>query len=164
MSIKLNCAEPAGSPEPPCTPGISPTPSSPRITLTVIVQVLSRSTWSTDFAYSERSDLVVAHLLKSSRPFSLNVTLVISYHLYIALDNVINWFPQIQVFCDTLPPNYAQILWLCNQAHRFWFNLVWTWTVVQFMVQAIRPNWTIGSVQGSGNIGSELDWTELSHH
>ena len=36
--------------------------------------------------------------------------LVISYHLYIALDSVINWFPQTQVFCGTLPPNYAQIL------------------------------------------------------
>ena len=39
-----SCAEPADSPETPCTPGISPTPSSPRITLTVTVQVLSLST------------------------------------------------------------------------------------------------------------------------
>ena len=69
-----------------------------------------------------------------------------------ALDsvNVINWFPQKQVFCGTLPPNYAQILFLCNQAHRFWFDLVWTWTMVQFR-------------KGSGNIGSKLDWTKLSN-
>ena len=36
----VSCAEPADSPEPPCTPGISPTPLSPCITRTVTVPVL----------------------------------------------------------------------------------------------------------------------------
>ena len=55
-------------------PGISPTPPSPRITHTAIVRVLSPSTLNTSFVHSERSDLVVASLLKSSRTFSSNVT------------------------------------------------------------------------------------------
>ena len=62
------------SPESPRTPGISPTPLSPRITLTPIAQVLSPSTWSISSDYSELSDLVVAHQLKSSRTFNSNVT------------------------------------------------------------------------------------------
>ena len=68
------CAEPADSPEPPRTPGISPTPSSPCITRTVIVRVLSLSTWSRNSIYNGRSDLVVACQLKSSWAFNLNVT------------------------------------------------------------------------------------------
>ena len=57
---------PADSPEPPRTPGIAPMPSSPRIIHTAIVQVLSLSTLSRSFMHNERSDLVVAFLLKSS--------------------------------------------------------------------------------------------------
>ena len=60
--------------ESPCTPGISPTPSSPRITRTVIVRVLLLSTWSRNSVCNGRSDLVVACQLKSSRVFNLNVT------------------------------------------------------------------------------------------
>ena len=84
--------------------------------------------------------------------------LVISYHLYIALDSVINWFPQIQVFCGTLPPNYAQIydyvirytgsgsIWFEPELDPFepepwfgsWFRqLGQTEPLVQFRVQAI---------------------------
>ena len=61
-------------PEPPRTPGISPMPSSPRITHTVIAQVLSQSTLSRSFACNGQSNLVVACQLKSSRTFNLNVT------------------------------------------------------------------------------------------
>ena len=74
MSIELYCAELPDSPETPCTPGISPTPSSPRITHTVTVRVLSLSTWSRSSVYNEQSDLVVACQLKSSRTFSSNIT------------------------------------------------------------------------------------------
>ena len=38
--LSLYCTEPADPLNPPCTPGISPTPSSPHIILIVIVQVL----------------------------------------------------------------------------------------------------------------------------
>ena len=69
------CAEPADSPEPPCTPGISPTPSSPHITHTVTVLVLSQSTWSRSSAINELNILVAAFLLKPSRTFHSNVTL-----------------------------------------------------------------------------------------
>ena len=62
------------SPESPRTPGTSPTPSSPCITRTVTVRVLSPSTWSRSSVYNEQSDLVVACLLKSSWVFNLNVT------------------------------------------------------------------------------------------
>ena len=62
-------------PESPRTPGISPTPSSPRITHTATVRVLSQSTLSRSSAYNGQSDLVVAYQLKSSRTFNSNVTL-----------------------------------------------------------------------------------------
>ena len=62
--------------EPPRTPGISPTPSSPRITCTAIVRVLSLSTWSSDSIRNAPNDLVVACQLKSSRVFNSNVTSV----------------------------------------------------------------------------------------
>ena len=55
-------------------PGISPTPSSPRITHTVTVRVLSLSILSRSFAHNALSNLVVAFPLKSSRTFSPNVT------------------------------------------------------------------------------------------
>ena len=68
------------SPEPPHTPGIAPTPSSPRIIHTATVQVLSLSTLSSSSALNELSDLVVAFLLKSSRTFSPNVTIAQTNH------------------------------------------------------------------------------------
>ena len=74
MSIELYCAEHTGSPEPPRTPGKSPTPSSPHIIHIAIVLVLSQSTWSRSSICNERSDLVVAFQLKSSRTFNSNVT------------------------------------------------------------------------------------------
>ena len=74
MSIKLYLRRTYRPPEPPRTPGTSPTPSSPRITLIVTVQVLSQSTLSRSSVCNKQSDLVVAHLLKSSRTFSLDVT------------------------------------------------------------------------------------------
>ena len=80
MSIKLYCAETTDSPEPPCTPGISPTPSSPHITRTAIVLVLSLSIWSRSSVYNELSDSVVARPLKPSRTFNLNITSVGSSH------------------------------------------------------------------------------------
>ena len=73
--LSVICAEPTDSPEPPRTPGISPMPSSPRITCTVIVWVLSLSTWSRSSIHNGQSDLVVACQLKSSRAFNSNVTL-----------------------------------------------------------------------------------------
>ena len=63
-------------PETPSTPGISPTPSQPRITHIVTVQVLSQSTSSKGSVYNGQSNLVIAILLKSSRTFSPNVTLI----------------------------------------------------------------------------------------
>ena len=68
-------------PEPPCTPGISPTPSSPRITRTAIVQVLSPSTSSRSSVLNGLRDLVVACQLKSSRMFNSNVTFFAFYPL-----------------------------------------------------------------------------------
>ena len=73
-------------PEPPCTSGISPTPSSPRIILTgiiltVTVQVLLPSTLSRGSVYNGPNDLVVAFQLKSSRAFSPNVTLMLKNEL-----------------------------------------------------------------------------------
>ena len=62
-------------PEPPCTPGISPTPSSPRITRIATVLVLLPSTWSKSFVRNGLRDLVVAYQLKSSRTFNSDVTL-----------------------------------------------------------------------------------------
>ena len=76
MSIEPYCAELRDSPEPPCTPGISPTPSSPRITRTSTVRVLSLSILSRSFVPNAPSDLVVASPLKSSRTFSPNVTML----------------------------------------------------------------------------------------
>ena len=74
MSIELYCTEPTGSPESPRMPGISPTPSSPHITLIATTRVLSPSTWSTNSVPNGQSYLVVAFQLKSSRTFSPNVT------------------------------------------------------------------------------------------
>ena len=51
------------SPEPPRTPGISPTPLSPRITRIATVQVLSQSTSSRSSVYNGLRDLVVAYPL-----------------------------------------------------------------------------------------------------
>ena len=75
MSIELITRNLGDSPEPPRTPGISPTPSSPRITLIAKAPVLSPSISNPGCALSEPRDLVVAFLLKSSRTFSPNVTL-----------------------------------------------------------------------------------------
>ena len=61
-------------PETPCTPGISPMPSSPHIIRTVIAPVLYLSTWSRSSDIKEPSVLVAAHQLKSSRMFHSNVT------------------------------------------------------------------------------------------
>ena len=87
-SIAQNLQTPLESP---CTPGISPTPSSPRITRTVIVRVLLLSTWSRNSARNERSDLVVACQLKSSWVFNSNVTALVQVmtikHLPFGWDN-----------------------------------------------------------------------------
>ena len=61
-------------PEPPCMPGISPTPSQPCIIHTTQNQVLSPSTSRTSCTSNELNALVAAILLKLSRTFSLNVT------------------------------------------------------------------------------------------
>ena len=62
-------------PEPPCTPGISPTPSQPCIIHITQNQVLLPSTSKRSFASNVPYILVAATLLKSSRMFSPNVTL-----------------------------------------------------------------------------------------
>ena len=72
------CAEPTDSPEPPRTPGKSPMPSSPHITHTVIVQVLSQSTLSRSYVLSMLNVLVTASQLKLSRAFHLNVTTILN--------------------------------------------------------------------------------------
>ena len=77
MPIEFLLAEHTDSPEPPRTPGISPTPSSPRITRTVTARVLSPSTLSRSSVYNGQSNLVVACLLKSSRVFNSNVTHIV---------------------------------------------------------------------------------------
>ena len=74
MSIEFYHAEPADSPESPSMPGISPTPSSPRITLMPMNQVLSQSTSNRNYASSMPSILVAATQLKLSRVFHSNVT------------------------------------------------------------------------------------------
>ena len=71
-SIAQNLQAPLKTPR---TPGISPTPSSPRITHTVTIRVLSPSTWSRSSVYNGQSDSVVACQLKLSRTFNSNVTL-----------------------------------------------------------------------------------------
>ena len=71
----FSCAELLDSPWTPCTPGKSPMPSSPRIIPIAIVPVLLLSTWSRSSVINEPNVLVAAPLLKSSRTFSLNVTL-----------------------------------------------------------------------------------------
>ena len=62
-------------PEPPRTPGISPTPSQPCIIHITQNQVLSPSTSKTSCTSNEPSTLIAATLLKLSRMFSSNITL-----------------------------------------------------------------------------------------
>ena len=70
----FSCAEPADPPEPPCMPGISPTPLSTRIIHTAPVLVLSPSTSRLSLKLNMLNDLVTASQLKLSRMFSSNVT------------------------------------------------------------------------------------------
>ena len=76
----LIAQNPTDSPEPPCMPGTSPMPPSPRITHTVTVQVLLLSTWSRSSVCNKQSDLVVACQLKSSWAFNSNVTQVFYWY------------------------------------------------------------------------------------
>ena len=78
MSIELSCCRTYRPPEPPCTPGISPTPSQPCITCITQNQVLSQSTSSRSCANNAQNNLVAATLLKLSRTFSPNITKVLN--------------------------------------------------------------------------------------
>ena len=70
----LSCAEPTDPLNSPRTPGISPTPSQPRIILIAIARVLLPSIWRRSYTNNRPNVLVTASLLKSSQMFHSNVT------------------------------------------------------------------------------------------
>ena len=84
-------------PEPPCMPGIAPTPLSPRITLIITIQVLLQSTSSRSYALSVLNVLVAASKLESSRMFHLNIT------LQFETKEAADWFKQPDILLSILP-------------------------------------------------------------
>ena len=97
VKLRRTCRPPLN---PPCMPGISLTPSQPRITHIATVLVLSLSIWRRSYASNELNVLVTASPLKSSWTFHLNVTIwvIVSIHsIYQLLNNplhaqlLINW-------------------------------------------------------------------------